>query len=151
VRDPASAILSDAQIGLPRVGGRDHLIASEAASLDVDQAAALQTYTSWGWVEESTRSWESADKRLDAIVLLSLRPEAADVAYEHFAQAAEVAPYEGSECPSALTGLDACRVGVGAGRTVVTGRLSAEVFVLDGSGIDVVALAALQATRLRSP
>ena len=49
---PAEAVLEDAQVGLPRVSGQDHLTAAEAASGAADQPLALQTYTSWAWVEE---------------------------------------------------------------------------------------------------
>jgi hypothetical protein len=150
LRGPAAAILADADVGLPRSGSRDHLSAGEAASLAPDQAAALQMYASWGWVDESLRSWRGGGKSLDAMVLLTLRPEGAHLAYEHFAQAAEVAPYEGRACPASLAWLDDCLTATSGAGTVVAGRLAQEVFVLDGSGLDVNALASAQAMRLTS-
>jgi hypothetical protein len=150
LRDPAAAILADSDVGLTRTAARDHLTAAEAASLDVDQSAALQTYTSWGWIEESTRSWRGAGKSVDDLVLITLRPEGAHLAYEHYAMAVETAPFEGVPCPAAFGGLDDCLAGTGAGGAIVAGRLAQEVFVINGSGVDVSALAAVQASRLPS-
>jgi hypothetical protein len=41
-------------------------------------------------------------------------------------------------------------MGTSSARAVITGWLSEEVFVVGGSGVDVAALAALQAARLRA-
>jgi hypothetical protein len=151
LRDPASAILEDGQVGLPRTGGRDHLTAAEAASLDADQPSAFQLYAGWGWIEESTRSWAGSGRSADALVLLALRPQGAQLAYEHYAQAAEQAPHEARPCPATITGLDACLEGTGSAGTLIAGRLAEELFVIEGQGgVDVGALAALQAARLRA-
>jgi hypothetical protein len=150
VRDPASAILEDSQVGLARTAGRDHLTAAEAASLDPDQPAAFQLYAGWGWVEESTRSWAGGGSSVDDLVLLSLRPQGAQLAYEHYAQAAEQAPHEGRPCPARIVGLDACIESVTGAQTRVAGRLSEELFVIEGQGVDVEALAAIQARKLRT-
>ena len=150
LKAPPEAILEDAQIGLPRTAARDHLTAAEAASFAADQPLALQTYTSWGWVEESTRTWSGGDRSADALVLLTLRPAGARLAFVYYAQATDVAPYSSASCPAAITGLDGCHMGTTGARAVITGWLSEEVFVIGGSGVDVGALAALQAGRLRA-
>jgi len=147
---PAEAVLEDAEVGLPRVSGRDHLSAAEAASGAADQPLALQTYTSWGWSEESTRSWKAEDRSADALVLLTLRSSGARIAFAYYAQQTDVAPYAGRPCTADLASLDGCHVGVDGSRVVVTGWLAEEVFVVGGTGIDVYLLAAKQAQRLRA-
>jgi len=149
LRPPAQAIL-DAAPGLPLLEARDHLTAAEAASRDADQPLALQTYVSWGWAEESTRSWGAGGSGADALVLATLRPEGARLAFAHYAQETDLAPYAGAPCPAAVSGLSGCHLGVSNGRTVVTGWLAEEVFVIGGTGVDVPGLAAAQAVRLRA-
>jgi hypothetical protein len=150
LKAPAEAILDDAQVGLPRTGARDHLSAAEAASLAADQPLTLQTYTSWGWTEESTRSWASGDRKADALVLSTLRPSGARMAFVYYAQETDVAPYATIACPASVKGLDGCHAGMSASRTVITGWVAEDVFVVGGTGVDVNALAALQAQRLRA-
>jgi hypothetical protein len=150
LRTPAAAILEDAQVGLPRVSGRDNLSAAEAASTAPDQPQAFQTYTSWGWSEQSTRSWSAGGRNADALVLVTLRPPGARLAFAYYAQRTDGAPYSGIPCPASITGLDGCHAGTSGSRTVVTGWLAEEIFVVGGSGVDVMALAALQARRLRA-
>jgi len=150
LRPPALAILDDAQVGLPRVSGRDHLTAAEAAGGAADQPLALQTYTSWGWTEESTRAWSGGGRSADALVLATLRPSGARRAFTSFAQQTDVAPYSGMPCPPRITGLDGCHMGVGSSNAVITGWLAEEVIVVAGHDVDVVSLAAAQAGRLRA-
>jgi hypothetical protein len=132
------------------VSGRDHRTAAEAASVAADQRLAYQTYTSWGWSEESTRSWSAGNRSADALVLLTLRPSGTRLAFAYYAQQTDVAPYAGFPCPRSITGLDGCHAGSSGSRTVVTGWLAEEVFVVGGSGVDVMALAQEQAARLRA-
>ena len=150
LRPPATAILDDASVGLPRISGRDHLSAPEAASLDSDQPLALQAYQSWGWAEQSTRAWGAGNRNADAMVLLTLRPDGARLAFDHYAQETDLPPYVGAACPPSLSGLNGCHLGSTLSRTVITGWLSEEVFVVGGSGVDVPALAAAQSRRLRA-
>jgi hypothetical protein len=150
LRSPADAILADGETGLPRVRGRDHLSAAEAASLEANQPEAFQRFAAWGWVEESTRSWAAGGRRADAFVLSTLRPDGAHRAYEYYVQRAVVAPYTGGSCPPGVTGLDECFSGSAPGSGIVTGRLGDELFVVEGAGVDVFGLAALQAQRLRA-
>jgi hypothetical protein len=150
LRDPAVAILDDSTVGLPRKAGRDHLSAAEAASLDVDQPRALQTFQRWGWADESTRAWADDQRNVDALVLLTLRPEGARLAFDHYAQQTDVPPFTGGSCPTSLADLDGCHLGSSPSRSVITGWLAEEIFVVGGSGVDVPALAAIQAKRLRA-
>src|SRR6266851_1825455 len=85
VRPPAEAILDDAAVGLPRLSGRDGLGAAEAARDQPDEPAALEEFSGWGWIEASTRTWQSGPRRVDAMVMLSLRAQGARRAYEFWA------------------------------------------------------------------
>jgi hypothetical protein len=148
LRPPAAAMLEDAAVGLPRLSGRDGLGAAEAARDQPDEPAALEVFSGWGWIEASTRTWGSGSRRLDAIVMLSLRAQGARRAYEFWAAEADRMRLAGAPCPATVTGLDDCRYWSGGGRTLVVGRLDAEVFRLLGTGVDAGTLAPAQAQRL---
>lgn len=148
LRAPAAAILDEAAVGLARNAARDHLGAAEAAGSEPDQVDALQVYYSWGWVEASTRSWAGGGRRVDDTVLLSVRAQGAQRAFVFWSGAAELAPFTGQPCPTSIAGLDQCRLGTGDGRSIVVGRLDAEVFRITATGLDAAALAAVQASRL---
>jgi hypothetical protein len=148
LRAPADAILTDADTSLARSAGRDHLQATEVARDQSDPRAALAAMGAWGWVEESTRSWSSADRRVEAQVLLTLRADGARQAYGQWVQETDSPPRIGAACPPGLTGLDECRVGTAGTSAVVVGRLDSVVFRVAGANVDTLALAAIQARRL---
>src|SRR6266700_5619280 len=64
LRAPADAILPDQVVGSARRAGQDHLTATEAASEQPDQAAALRQFTSWAWLDGASRAWSGADETL---------------------------------------------------------------------------------------
>jgi len=148
VRAPADAVLADADVGLPLTASRDHLTAAEAARDTPNQVLALETYSGWGWIEASTRTWSGGGRQASETVLLSVRAEGASRAFEIWAGDAGRAPYAASNCPAAIVGLDECRIGLAGDRALVVGRLGPEVFRLETAGLDAPALAARQAARL---
>ena len=148
LRPPALAILADAQVGLSRTSGRDHLTAAEAARDQPDQQGALQLYRSWGWVEESLRTWAGGDRSASETVLLTLRAENARVAYA--AWAGHLSGTAGACGPPLASRLDECTEALSDSGVLVVGRLDAELFLLLGSGVDVLSLARLQADQLRA-
>lgn len=150
LRAPAEAILADAETGLPRTAGRDHLKLTEVARDQPDPRGALAAMGGWGWVEESTRVWAGGGRRVEAQVLLTLRAEGARQAYSVWVQEADQQPRVGAACPGALAGLDECRMGSAGDSVVVIGRLDALVFRVAGSNVDVVALAGVQARKFKA-
>jgi hypothetical protein len=150
VRAPADAILGDTDVGLPRTASRDHLTAAEAARDTPNQVLALETYSGWGWVEASTRSWSGGGRQASETVLLSVRAEGASRAFEIWAADTGRAPYAASDCPPAIIGLDQCRIGLVGDRALVVGRLGPEVFRLETAGLDAPTLATRQAARLQA-
>jgi hypothetical protein len=148
LRPPAAAILEDATVGLPRLSGRDGLGPIEAARDQPDEPSALEVFSGWGWIEASTRTWASGSRRVDEMVLLSLRAQGARRAYEFWAAEADRMRLAGAACPTAVAGLDDCRYWSGGGRTLVVGRLDAAVFRLLCTGVDAGTLAPAQAQRL---
>ncbi len=148
LRPPALAILADAQVGLPRTSGRDHLTLAEAARDQPDQPGALHLYRSWGWVEESLRTWSAADRSASETVLLTLRAENARVAYAAWVMS--VTGSVGACSPALAQRLDDCTEAITGSGIAVVGRLDAELFLLSGAGVDVLTLAALQADQLRA-
>src|SRR5581483_871713 len=127
LRAPAAAILPAAG-SLPLTGASDHLTAAEYAASAPDEVVALGQVESWGWAAAARRTWSAGGAAVDDVVLETDRPEGAQRAFEAWAGAASSAPFAGGACPAAVTGLDDCRQGVAGGRTVVVGRLDAEVF-----------------------
>lgn len=148
--DPVQAAFGAPEVGLPLLAGSDGVTASEAAAAEPDQADALPLFDSWGWVSESTRSFGSGAASLQQTVLLLLRPAGAEDAFAYFSEAVASSALSAGVCPPAISGLDQCTLAAGGGRTVVVGRLGPEVFELDGRGIDVAGLAAIEVARLRS-
>jgi len=133
---------------LPRTAGRDHLGAAEAARDTANEVLALETYSGWGWVEASTRTWSGGGRRATETLLLTLRAEGAARAFDAWAGEAATSPFAATDCPAAVTGLDQCRIGSTGNRALVVGRLGAEVFRLETAGLDTPALATRQAARL---
>lgn len=150
LRAPADAILTDADTGLPRMAGRDHLTLNEVALDQPDPRSALASMQGWGWVEASTRTWSGGGRRVEAEVLLTLRADGARQAYGRWVQETDAPPRTGSTCPAQLASLDQCRLGRAGSSAVVVGRLDAVVFRVAGTDLDTVALAAIQAGRLRA-
>jgi hypothetical protein len=150
LRAPADAVLADADVGLPRTAGRDHLTAAEAARDTANEVLALETYSGWGWIEASTRSWSGGGRSASETLLLTLRAEGAGKAFDAWAADAARAPYSAAGCPAAVTGLDQCRLGVAGDRALVVGRLGAEVFRIETVGLDSATLASKQASRMEA-
>lgn len=138
-------MLGDAVVGSPRRAARDHLTAAEAARDQPNQPAALLQYTSWGWIEASTRTWVDADET----VLLTARPEGAARAFAVWSQDAAAAPMTVRPCPDAPSRLDDCRLGVAGDRALAIGRLDAAVFRLDCPASAAEPLVAAQGRSLR--
>jgi len=148
VREPATLILDGPQAGLAPAGGRDHLDLAEAASLEQNQPLALTRYRAWGWVDEATRSWGGSPPRLSESLLLVTREEGAREAFSDLISAGLVTPAPSAPCPPGL-GLDECAQGESTDGHVLVGRLDRYLVRFAGPGIDLGALAALQAARLR--
>ncbi|HEY8641134.1 MAG TPA: hypothetical protein VIO84_00050 [Candidatus Dormibacteraeota bacterium] len=151
LRPPADAVLADADVGLPRTAGRDHLSAAEAARDTANEVLALETYSGWGWVEASTRTWSGGGRQAAETLLLTLRAEGASRAFDAWAADAARAPYAAVDCPASVSRLDQCRLGVAGDRALVVGRLGAEVFRIETTGVDSAALASKQASRMVAP
>jgi len=148
LRPPADAVLADADVGLPRTAGRDHLSAAEAARDTANEVLALETYSGWGWVEASTRTWSGNGRQVVETLLVTVRAEGAGKAFDTWAADAARAPYAAGGCPASVTGLDQCRLGVSGDRALVVGRLGAEVFRIETVGVDAPSLANKQVPRL---
>jgi hypothetical protein len=148
---PADAVLADADVGLPQTAGRDHLTAAEAARDTANEVLALETYSGWGWVEASTRTWSGGGRQASETLLLTLRAEGGRKAFDVWAADAARAPYAATGCPASVTGLDQCRVGMVGDRALVVGRLGAEVFRIETTGLDAASLAAKQGARMVAP
>jgi hypothetical protein len=148
LRPPAQAVLEDGEVGLPRLSGRDHLSAAEAARDAPDEVSALDAYAGWGWADAASRAWGGSGRSVQVLVLLTLRPEGAERALERWSLDAVRAPLASAACPQGMPRLDGCVAGAGAGRMLVAGRLDAGAFRLEGSAADVARLAPLQARRL---
>lgn len=141
LRPPAQAILTDQVVGSARRAGADHLTAAQLASEQQDQAAALATYSAWGWLDGASRTWATADETL----VETARPDGAARAFT--AWSADGA----GPCPGdAATHLDECRLAVSGDRAVVVGRLAAAVFRLRCPAEDAGRLISAQAATLRS-
>jgi len=151
LRPPADAVLADADLGLPRTAGRDHLSAAEAARDTANEVLALEVYSGWGWVEASTRTWSGGGRQAAETVLLTLRAEGAAKAVDAWAADAARAPYAATDCPASVAGLDQCRIGTAGDRALVVGRLGAEVFRIETVGMDAPALAGKQASQMVAP
>jgi hypothetical protein len=125
LRPPAEAILSDQAVGSPRRAGRDHLSAAEAASEQSDQAAALDEFGGWGWLDGASRSWTTADE----VLVVTARDDGAVRAYRYWSREAGQAPYAALSCSvRAAAGLDDCAQGVAGDRVIVVARLGSAVF-----------------------
>jgi hypothetical protein len=148
LKAPAEAILADADVGLQRTAARDHLGAAEAARDTANEVLALEVYSGWGWIEASTRTWSGGGRQVSETLLLTVRPEGAARAFDYWAADAARAPLAAAACPASLPELDQCRLGIAGDRALVVGRLGAEVFRLDVSGLDAAALGARQAARI---
>src|SRR6266567_2900516 len=105
LRAPADAVLRDAGVGLPVTAARDHLSAAEAARDTPNEVLALETYSGWGWVEASTRTWSGGGRQASETVLLTVRAQGASKAFAIWAADTARAPLASSGCPPAVTGL----------------------------------------------
>jgi hypothetical protein len=147
LRAPADAILADQVVGSPRRAGEDHLVAAEAASEQPDQAAALRRYTSWGWLDGSTRAWPGTDETLVA----TASNAGAGRAFADWSAEAGQAPYAGAECaPAAAAGLDDCRLSLAGDRAIVVGRLGTAVFRISCPAAAAERLTAAQVAALQA-
>ena len=141
VRPPVEDILGDADVGLPRTGGRDHLTLTQAASEQVNEPLALTNYRAWGWADAVDRSWAGA-RRVDETLVLLTKPEGADLAFRGYAGELTVL----SGCPDGF-GLDQCAEDGAA----LVGRLGRYVFRITAGKTDADRLAGVQADRIRRP
>jgi hypothetical protein len=148
VAAPATLILGGTQAGLAANGGRDHLDLAEAASLEQNQPLALTRFRAWGWVDEATRSWGGSPPRLSESLLLLTRADGARQAFGDLVSGGLVTPTPSAPCPAGL-GLDQCAQGESTDDQVLVARLDRYLIRLDGLGVDLGALAAVQAARLR--
>lgn len=146
---PGEAILDAGTAGLPLTGSADGITAAAAANGVPDAADALPLFDSWGWVVESRRSFGRGGTAVEVTVLLLLRSAGAASAFTFFAEQAAVPPLLAARCPPGIGPVDECAAGQGGGRTLVVGRVGAEVFTLSAAGADAIRLASLQASRLR--
>jgi hypothetical protein len=140
-RPPSEVLLADADAGLARVSGRDHVGLAQAASERQNQPLALTEYRRWGWVEESVRSWAGGARRLDESLLLLTRLEGAGLAFQGWAGDLG----QRAACPDGL-GLDECA----EGSSGLVGRVGRYAFRLSGSGVDLEKLAGVQAAKIRT-
>jgi hypothetical protein len=142
IRAPLDDLLSGGQAGLAPTAVGEHLSLTEAASLEENQPLALTRFRAWGWVDQASRSWGDGGRGFTDSLLLLTRAEGARLAFQGFAgDLAREAP-----CPASL-GLDQCAQGAGG----LVARIDRYVFRLMGSGVDLAALAALQAEAVRKP
>ena len=148
LRPPETAILTDDEAGLPRTGGRDHLSLTEAARDQPDQVLALELYRGWSWADASTREWSAGDRRLEVIVLLTLRRSGAERAYARWSQDAAAAPLAAGGCRPSMTRVERCRLGRAGPRAVMVAQIDAAVFRVAGLNVNVEDLGELQAERL---
>jgi hypothetical protein len=140
IRAPVEDILAEAEVGLPRTAGRDHLSLTQAASEQENEPLALTNYRAWGWVDAADRSWAGPGMRVDEKLLLLTRPEGAGLAFQGLA--GELASR--AVCPTA-TGVDQCTEDGG----VLMGRVGRYVFRIAAAKADLDRLAGLQAARIR--
>lgn len=125
LRPPAEAILSDQAVGSPRRTGRDHLTAAEAASEQSDQAAALDEFAGWGWLDGASRTWTVTEE----VLVVTARDGGAARAYRYWSREAGQAPYAALSCSvRAAAGLDDCALGVAGDQAIVVARLGSAVF-----------------------
>lgn len=145
VPPPTRAILSDADVGIVRSFGRDHVTAEEAAAAQPDQVLALTEFSGWGWADAATRRWGAIAETL----VLTLRPEGGQRAFAFWSRDADRPPFAAGQCPPALSGLDQCRLGLDGERGIAVGRRDTEVFRLECPASQVERLASIQAAHLR--
>jgi hypothetical protein len=139
VRPPADDILADADVGLPRIGGRDHLTLTQAASEQVNEPLALTNYRAWGWADAADRTWAGA-RRVDETLVLLTRTEGADLAFRGIAGELKIL----APCPDGL-GLEQCAED---GASLV-GRVGRYVFRITAGKPEADRLAGVQAARIR--
>lgn len=143
---PWQAIIADAAAGLPRTGGQDHVSAAEFARGQPDQVAALQVFTTWGWVDAATRTWAGASE----VMVLTQRPEDAGRAFDFWTSQAVQSGLAASSCAGGAPVLDRCSQAASPSRSVVVGQKGAIVFRLDCPPADAGRLTDAQADALAS-
>jgi hypothetical protein len=146
---PATAILDASQVGLPLSAAEDGITPAQAANEVPDAADALPLFDSWGWLVESRRDFGRGAARVEVTVLLTLRLDGAESAFALLAQETAVPPLITGACGAGVPAADQCSLGQGQGHQLVVGRVGTEVFEVSTAGAGAVALAALQAARLR--
>ncbi len=147
-RAPAEVILSDAQVGFPRTGGLDHVGMLEAAHTQLNQAAALDLYRSWGWVDEATRAWALGPQQSEEWLLLTVRQDGARRAFTFDSDQRAAAAAQAGPCGAAAPALDECAEWQAESGTTILGRRGPFVFQLTVRGNDADRLALLQAQKL---
>ena len=147
-RPHVDAILADAQVGLPRTGGLDHIGVLEAAHTQLNQAAALDLYRSWGWVDQATRVWALGSQGSEEWLLLTVRQDGARRAFTFYSDQRAAATAQAGPCGAAANALDECAEWQSESGTTILGRRGPFVFQLTARGADADRLALLQAQKL---
>ena len=150
IRPPSLDILAENEVGLTLAGGTDHVTVTQASAQQQNQPLALTLYRSWGWTDEAVRAWGDSRKRADDALLLLTKPDGAQRAFQAYAADVVKPPFAAVDCPAGLAA-DQCREGKSGALTVVVVRVDRYVFRMQGLNIDLEALAALQAARIRRP
>ena len=150
IRPPSLDILAENEVGLALAGGTDHVTITQAAAQQQNQPLALTLYRSWGWTDEAVRAWGDSRKRADDALLLLTKPDGAQRAFQAYAADFVKSPFAAVDCPAGLVA-DQCREGKSGALAVVVVRVDRYVFRMQGLNVDLEALAALQAARIRAP
>lgn len=150
IRPPSLDILAENEVGLTLAGGTDHVTITQAASEQPNQPLALTLYRSWGWTDEAVRAWGDSRRRADDALLLLTKPDGAQRAFQAFGADFVKSPFAEVDCPTALV-VDQCREGKSGALTVVVVRVDRYVYRMQGLNVDLEALAALQAAKIRNP
>ena len=149
-RAPFRDILTLNEVGMPPLGGADHVTLEQAASEQQNQPLALTEYRAWGWVDETTRAWGGDATRADEALLLLTQPEGAGASFRYYSNQLLKPPLAAGACPADL-GLDECAEGSSGNQSVLVGRIDRYVMRFQGIGVDLHRLARLQVARIRVP
>lgn len=141
---PAAYLLTPAQVGIPPAGGREHLGYLEAASLEPNQAAALELYQTFDWRDAATRSFAGGGSRVEQIVLISLDRAGARRAFSYWRSPAGGQNSVQISCPPA-SGLDQCAASRTGANGAAAGRRGLLVFQLTTQGVPLEPLLAASA------
>ena len=126
---------------------RDHLGYLQAASEERNQAAALELYQTFDWVDEAVRTFGSGPRTVEEKLLVSLRVAGARNAFAYWGALAVKPPLVAASCP-ASTGLDQCAEGRFGALAAAAGRRGVVVFYITATGADIDGLLRFQAAAI---